>query len=340
MRRPSSGPDRSLALAAAAAVDTAGVRRPGGRRQRRRRRLSRSTSSQSPWTVALSSRDRFGGTRAGQFCGGVVVGPTTVLTAAHCLGAEVLGGTAGPGARPEGHRRAAPTCSRPRARRSRCATPGSTRTTTPTPTPGTSRCSPWPQPLPESSRHPHGRRRATRRTRPGTAAAVYGWGDTTGRGDYAHSLRAARGARCCRTRLRAGLPGQRGRHVPAPVHAVRRGAGRRPGRLPGGQRRAAGRPGAAGRAGVLGERLWAAGQPGRLHAGLGGCVAGWLAREPHAEARRAAARSTCTCGRTTSGRPPPGTGVAARRPVLSRSWLVVDARCQRSSSSAQSPERR
>ncbi|WP_427165714.1 serine protease [Streptomyces sp. C1-1] len=47
--------------------------------------------SQSPWTVALSSRDRFGGTRAGQFCGGVAIGPTTVLTAAHCMGEEVLG---------------------------------------------------------------------------------------------------------------------------------------------------------------------------------------------------------------------------------------------------------
>lgn len=45
----------------------------------------------SPWVVALSSRDRFGGTRAGQFCGGVVVGRSTVLTAAHCLSEEVLG---------------------------------------------------------------------------------------------------------------------------------------------------------------------------------------------------------------------------------------------------------
>ncbi|MBK3627434.1 serine protease [Streptomyces sp. MBT49] len=51
--------------------------------------------SQSPWTVALSSRDRFGGTRSGQFCGGVAVGPTTVLTAAHCMGEDVLGAPPG-----------------------------------------------------------------------------------------------------------------------------------------------------------------------------------------------------------------------------------------------------
>ncbi|WP_030235266.1 MULTISPECIES: S1 family serine peptidase [unclassified Streptomyces] len=49
-------------------------------------------ASDSPWTVAVSSRNRFGGTRAGQFCGGVAVGRSTVLTAAHCLSEEVLGG--------------------------------------------------------------------------------------------------------------------------------------------------------------------------------------------------------------------------------------------------------
>ncbi|WP_435242127.1 S1 family peptidase [Streptomyces cucumeris] len=46
---------------------------------------------EAPWVVALSSRAVFGTTRSGQFCGGAVVTPTTVLTAAHCLSRAVLG---------------------------------------------------------------------------------------------------------------------------------------------------------------------------------------------------------------------------------------------------------
>ncbi|MGW2632736.1 S1 family peptidase [Streptomyces chattanoogensis] len=47
--------------------------------------------SQSPWAVALASHGRFGPGRSGQFCGGVLVGSSTVVTAAHCLSREVLG---------------------------------------------------------------------------------------------------------------------------------------------------------------------------------------------------------------------------------------------------------
>ncbi|WP_171162653.1 serine protease [Streptomyces sp. I05A-00742] len=48
-------------------------------------------TSDVPWVVALASRQRFGSTRSGQFCGGAVVGRSTVVTAAHCLTREVLG---------------------------------------------------------------------------------------------------------------------------------------------------------------------------------------------------------------------------------------------------------
>ncbi|WP_369273870.1 serine protease [Streptomyces sp. R11] len=146
--------------------------------------------SGSPWTVALSSRDRFGGTRAGQFCVGVAVGRTTVLTAAHCLSEEVLGAPA--------HQvrdftvitgRTDLTSGRGQEIRVRGSwvNPAYDDVSNA----GDFAVLSLAQPLPASS--------VIRMARtgdpayaPGTPALVYGWGDVTGAGDYPRSLRAAR----------------------------------------------------------------------------------------------------------------------------------------------------
>jgi secreted trypsin-like serine protease len=145
--------------------------------------------AQSPWTVALSSRDRFGGMRAGQFCGGVVVGPTTVLTAAHCMAEDVLG--AAPGQTrdlkviadrtdlyADGGREIAVRETWVNPAYDDASNAGDFAVLT------------LAEPLPAAS--VIGMAAAGDSAyEPGTEALVYGWGDTTGFGAYPHILRAA-----------------------------------------------------------------------------------------------------------------------------------------------------
>ncbi len=147
-------------------------------------------AADSPWAVALASRERFGAMRSGQFCGGVVVAPTKVVTAAHCLGPAVLGSEPGSVAdlaviagrtnlSGTGGREVSVT----RAWISPAYDPETQSGDLAVLTLGSA--------LPAS----YVIKVAGRDDpayRPGTSADVYGWGDTTGGGAYAHGLHSAR----------------------------------------------------------------------------------------------------------------------------------------------------
>ncbi|MFE7748424.1 S1 family peptidase [Streptomyces sp. NPDC057428] len=143
----------------------------------------------SPWVVALSSRDRFGGTRAGQFCGGVAIAPTKVLTAAHCLRQDVLG-AAVPEVRDlriiAGREELGGPGGQEIPVRSAWANPAYD----PRTNAGDLAVVTLASALPSSSVIPLARA-GSAAYEPGTAAKVYGWGDMTGYGIYATRLRAA-----------------------------------------------------------------------------------------------------------------------------------------------------
>ncbi|MFH8700866.1 serine protease [Streptomyces sp. KS_5] len=146
--------------------------------------------SDSPWTVALSSRDRFGGTRAGQFCVGVAVGRTTVLTAAHCLSEGVLGSSpeqvrdfkviTGRSDLLSGSGQEIPV-------RGAWVNPDYDEDSNS----GDFAVVSLSQALPASAVIGMAGPGDTAYV-PGTPALVYGWGDVTGAGDYPRGLRAAR----------------------------------------------------------------------------------------------------------------------------------------------------
>ncbi|MFF1712637.1 serine protease [Streptomyces sp. NPDC058268] len=143
----------------------------------------------SPWVVALSSRDRFGGTRSGQFCGGVVVGRSTVLTAAHCMGEEVLGVRLSEMSDLKvivGRDDLGTSQGREIAVRRVEVNPEYDSFSNSGDVAVLSLASPLPQShvLPMAGA-------GDQAYDSGTQAAVYGWGDTTGSGDYARTLHAA-----------------------------------------------------------------------------------------------------------------------------------------------------
>ncbi|MER5598771.1 serine protease [Streptomyces sp. NPDC002265] len=166
--------------------------------------------STSPWTVALSSRDRFGGTRAGQFCGGVAIGSTKILTAAHCVGEEALGagsGRAGDLKVIANRTDLLSTQGQEIAVHDTWVNPDYDSVSNA----GDFAVLTLAEPLPASSVIGMAAENDPAYA-PGTAATVYGWGDVTGAGDYVHSLRAAHvhvleDARCERAYPRGSADG-------------------------------------------------------------------------------------------------------------------------------------
>lgn len=149
------------------------------------------TTDQQPWVVALASRSRFGTERSGQFCGGVAVGPRAVLTAAHCFGSDVLGVSDW---RSLGDLRVIAGRTDLRRDAGEELTPVHVWVNPefdPATNSGDVAVVTLGQDLPGGTAPEMAQPSDTADYAAGTNARVYGWGDTTGRGDYADTLHAA-----------------------------------------------------------------------------------------------------------------------------------------------------
>jgi secreted trypsin-like serine protease len=186
------------------------------------------TADQEPWVVALSSRSRFGTARSGQFCAGVAVGPRTVVTAAHCFGTEALGVSDWkqlPDLRVIQGRTDLSTTSGHELKLSQVwVNPDFSRTTNA----GDVAVITLGQDLPGGASIQMAQPSDTALYRDGTDAEVYGWGDTTGSGDYANALRTASVTVFADTTCERAYPGSTdGRYLRATMMcAGARGGGR------------------------------------------------------------------------------------------------------------------
>ncbi|MEV7601592.1 serine protease [Kitasatospora sp. NPDC089797] len=177
-----------LALLAAVPVPLValGVAAPA---EAQRRVVGGSTVSTSdhPWVVALASRQQFGGGRSGQFCGGALVTPTKVVTAAHCFYDEAKGRVDRPGLkvivgrddmRGSAGREVAVQRIWVHPDYSFAANMNDVAVLTLAESQGSR---PVLELVGQGETGPYAA---------GSAARVYGWGDTSGRGDYSPLLRA------------------------------------------------------------------------------------------------------------------------------------------------------
>lgn len=144
-----------------------------------------------PWAVAVASRARFGAARSGQFCGGALVGPATVVSAAHCFGRAALGGDWAdvPDLRIiSGRTDLTGTAGRETAVKAVWVNPAYD----PVTNSGDVSVVTLAEPLPADTVIRMAGAADVQDYRAGTEAQVYGWGDVTGYGSYSPALRAAR----------------------------------------------------------------------------------------------------------------------------------------------------